>query len=133
MFFGRGAGSLPTGSSVASDLMETARNIRFGATSRISCTCFADLPAQDIRDVRTNYYFRMRTADRPKVLATIASIFGDHNVSIESVVQKRGDGDEAEIAWITHQTREGDVRAALEKIAASDAVLEINSCIRVEE
>jgi homoserine dehydrogenase len=133
MFYGRGAGSLPTGSSVASDLMETARNIRFGATSRISCTCFETLPAQDIGDVRTNYYFRMHTADRPKVLATIASIFGDHNVSIESVVQKRGTGDEAEIAWITHQTREGDVRAALEKITATDAVRAIDSCIRVEE
>src|SRR5207248_2678792 len=116
MFYGRGAGSMPTGSSVASDIMETARNIRFGATSRISCTCFEDLAAQDIGDVRTNYYIRLRTADRPKVLASIATLFGEHNVSIESVVQKRGTGNEAEIAWVTHETREGDLRQALAEV-----------------
>jgi homoserine dehydrogenase len=133
MFYGRGAGSLPTGSSVASDIMETARNIRFGSTSRISCTCFEDLTVQDIRDVRTNYYLRMRTADRPKVLASIAALLGDHNVSIESVMQKRGTGDEAEIAWITHQTREGDLRQALSEVISLPTVIEISSCIRVEE
>lgn len=133
MFLGRGAGSMPTGSSVAADLMETARNIRFGSTSRVSCTCFHEMPVQDMRDVRTNYYLRMKTADRPKVLAAIASLFGEHEVSIESVVQKRGTGDEAEIAWITHQTREGDVREALSRIAENPSVLEISSCIRVEE
>lgn len=133
MFYGRGAGSLPTGSSVAGDLMETARNLRFGATSRISCTCFHEKPVQDIRDIRSNYYLRMQTADQPKVLATVASILGDHNVSVESVVQKRATGDQAEIAWITHQTREGDVRQALSRISEVPAVLEISSCIRVEE
>jgi homoserine dehydrogenase len=133
MFYGRGAGSLPTGSSVAADLMETARNLRFGATSRISCTCFDEKPAQDICDVRTNYYIRMRTTDRPKVLATVAAILGDHDVSIESVVQKRGTGDEAEIAWVTHQTREGNLREALARIVATPNVIEISSCIRVEE
>ncbi len=133
MFHGRGAGSMPTGSSVASDLMETARNIVHGATSRISCTCFQKLPVQDMRDVRTNYYIRMRTVDRPKVLASIASVFGDHQVSLESVVQKRGTGDEAEIAWVTHETREGDLREALARITEGDAVLELSSFIRVEE
>src|SRR5439155_3527038 len=50
MFYGRGAGMMPTGSAVMADLMETARNIRFGATSRISCTCFEEKPTQDITE-----------------------------------------------------------------------------------
>ena len=100
--------------------------------------CFHEMPVQDIRDVRTNYYVRMRAADRPKVLATIAAVFGEHDVSIESVVQKRAapkghPGEEAEIAWVTHQTREGNLRAALDEIGRTPAVIEISSVIRVEE
>src|SRR5207248_6296922 len=55
MFYGRGAGMMPTGSAVMADIMETARNIRFGATGRVACTCFETKPTQDINAVRSNY------------------------------------------------------------------------------
>ncbi|MBI3910033.1 MAG: homoserine dehydrogenase [Armatimonadetes bacterium] len=133
MFYGRGAGSLPTGSSVVADLMETARNIRFGATGRISCTCFENRPPLSMEEVQTKYYVRMTTADRPGVLAATAGVFGDHGVSIESMVQKAGAGTEAEIVWITHGTHEGDMRQALAKIERLPVVREIGNWIRVEE
>jgi homoserine dehydrogenase len=133
MFYGRGAGSMPTGSSVMGDLMETARNIRAGSTGRVACTCFHQAPVRDMQDVETNYYIRMQTADRPNVLASIAAVFGESDVSIESVVQKRGTGEAAEIVWVTHRTREGQLRKALQAIEQLPAVREISNWIRVEE
>ena len=115
------------------DIMETARNIRFGATGRVSCTCFETKPVQDISEVRSNYYVRMQCHDRPNVLASVASVFGDSDVSIESVVQKRGTGESAEVVWVTHQTTEGDIRKALGAIAQLPVVREISNWIRVEE
>jgi homoserine dehydrogenase len=133
MFYGRGAGSLPTGSAVMADLMETARNLRFGSTGRIACTCFEQKSIRDINEIDSNYYIRMQAADRPKALASIAAVFGDFDVSIESVVQKRGTGEAAEIVWVTHRTREGQIRKALQAIAALPVVREISNWIRVEE
>jgi homoserine dehydrogenase len=133
MFYGRGAGMMPTGSAVMADIMETARNIRFGATGRIACTCFETKPTQDINAVRSNYYVRMQCNDRPKALASVASVFGDFDVSIESVVQKRGTGEAAEVVWVTHETTEGDIRKALGVVAQLPVVREINNWIRVEE
>jgi homoserine dehydrogenase len=133
MFYGRGAGSLPTGSAVMADLMETARNLRFGSTGRIACTCFEQKSIRDINDIETNYYVRMQAADRPKALASIAAVFGEFDVSIESVLQKRGTGEAAEIVWVTHRTREGQIRQALQAIADLPVVREISNWIRVEE
>jgi homoserine dehydrogenase len=133
MFYGRGAGMMPTGSAVMSDLMETARNIRSGATGRIACTCFEEKPTQDITEVQSNYYVRMQCQDRAKVLASVASVFGDFDVSIESVVQKRGTGESAEVVWVTHSTTEGDIRKALNVVSQLPVVREISNWIRVEE
>jgi len=133
MFFGRGAGSLPTGSAVAADILEVARNIQYGSTSRISCTCFDNKPMIPIDLIETKYYIRMQVADRPGVLAAIAGVFGDFAVSVESVVQKAATGEHAEIVWVTHRAKGGSVRQALDLIARLPVVAEIRSCIRVEE
>lgn len=133
MFYGRGAGMMPTGSAVMADLMETARNLRLGATGRVSYTGFEQKPTQDISQVCSNYYVRMQCHDRPNVLASVASVFGDFDVSIESVVQKRSAGETAEVVWVTHQTTEGDIRKALGVVAQLPVVLEISNWIRVEE
>jgi homoserine dehydrogenase len=133
MFYGRGAGMMPTGSAVMADIMETARNIRFGATSRVQCTCFEEKPTQDISEVRSNYYIRMQCYDRVKVLASVASVFGDFDVSIESVVQRHGTGESAEVVWVTHQTTEGDIRKALAVVSQLPVVRGISNWIRVEE
>jgi homoserine dehydrogenase len=133
MFFGRGAGSLPTGSSVAGDILEVARGIVFGGTGRIGCTCFHDKPVLPIDRIESNFYVRTETDDRPGVLAAIAGVFGDHEVSLESMLQKRAEGGGAEIVWITHRTREGALRDALRQIEALPVVRRISNWIRVEE
>ncbi len=133
MFYGRGAGSLPTGSAVVGDIIEIARNIRRGATGRLGCTCYDQKPALPIDRLRTKYYVRLTAHDRPKVLASLASVFGDFNVSIESVVQRALPDGDAEIVWITHQTLEANLRSALDVINRLHIVSAIENWIRVEE
>jgi len=133
MFYGRGAGSLPTGSSVAADLMEVARGMLSGGSGRISCTCFHERPVLPIEQIESGYYVRTETDDRPGVIAAIGTVFGNHEVSLESVLQKQGTGQMAEIVWITQRTPEGNLRAALQEIEALPVVRRIASWIRVEE
>ncbi|MFM7322726.1 MAG: homoserine dehydrogenase, partial [Armatimonadota bacterium] len=133
MFFGRGAGSLPTGSAVVGDLISCARNILKGATGRIGVTGAVDLRMLHRDSAAGKFYVRMHAWDKPKVLAAIANVFGDFDVSIESVVQRALPGDEAEIVWITHRCREESLRGALEVIGPLDSVRSIENWIRVEE
>jgi len=133
MFFGRGAGAGPTGSAVAGDVIDIARNIRHGATGRVPCTCFDNKPAKPMGEVEAKYYLRMQVADRPGVLAQIAAVFGREKVSLASVVQKASRGDRAEIVWITHAAREARVRRSLQRIARLAAVHRVSSRIRVHE
>lgn len=134
MFYGQGAGPMAAGSAVVGDIMEVARDINIGATGRICCTCFEDKSALSMDDVVAKYYIRMKTADRPGVLAKIASIFGANEVSIASVLQKtRGENGEAEIVWVTHEVQERNFRTALEEIEKLSVVAEVSNWIRVED
>ena len=133
MFYGRGAGSLPTGSAVVGDIIDIARNINFGANGRLPCTCFDNKEVQGMDDVASKYYIRMLVADRPKVLASIASVFGDHEVSIATVVQEELRGDNAEIVMVTHQVAERNFRRAISLISKLPVVAEVCNWIRVEE
>jgi len=139
MFYGRGAGSLPTGSAVAGDIIETARNINMDATGRLGYAVGSQKPVREIATLSTKYYVRMLAHDRPKVLASLASVFGDFDVSIESVLQRAlpppGDGAEAdaEIVWITHKCLEANLRSALDVISRLHIVSGIQNTIRVEE
>ncbi len=133
MFYGRGAGSLPTGSAVVGDLVATTRNILSDATGRIGCTCFEAKRMLPPEAVETKFYTRMHTADRPKVLASIANVFGDFDVSIESVVQKAISENDAEIVWVTHNVREEYLRGALDVIRRLPVVRSVDNWIRVEE
>lgn len=133
MFFGRGAGSLPTGSAVVGDIVAVARNIVAGATGRIGCTCFHERRMLQREVAESKFYVRLHALDRPKVLASIANVYGDFDVSIESVVQRALPGDEAEIVWITHTCREESLRGALDVIGRLPVVRSVNNWIRVEE
>jgi homoserine dehydrogenase len=133
MFFGEGAGSLPAASAVVGDVIEVARHIRSGCLNLVGCTCNESLAVRDISELETGYFIRFAVADRPGVLAAVASKFGDHGVSIASVIQKRVcESGDAEIVYVTHLAAEGAVRAALAEIAALDVVTEVASVIRVE-
>lgn len=134
MFFGEGAGSLPAASAVVGDLIEVARHISSGCLALVGCTCNEQLPVRDISQLETGYFIRFAVADRPGVLAAVASKFGDHGVSIASVIQKRvNEAGEAEIVYVTHRAAEGAVRAALGEIEDLDVVSRVASVIRVED
>jgi len=130
MFYGQGAGSLPTATAILGDVVNIARSLGRSPVSRRS---YWSRPGEvrSIEDVATRFYMVLKVADRPGVLAKIAGIFGDNNVSLESVVQK-GIGDRAEIVLITHKVLERDFRTARAGLESLDVVEEIPSVIRVE-
>ncbi len=133
MFFGEGAGSLPAASAVVGDVIEVARHIDSGCLALVGCTCHEELAVRELGELETGYYVRLVVADEPGVLAAVASVFGNHGVSIASVIQKRTTEKGAEIVYVTHRGSERAVRAALAEIDALDVVDSISAIIRVEE
>jgi homoserine dehydrogenase len=114
------------------DIIDVARNIVNGSTGRISCTCFAQRPVQPLAELLTRFYVRTTVADRPGVLAAIATVFGEEGVSLESVLQKQATGDNAEIVWLTHETKERQMRQSLARLAAMPEVETVNACLHAE-
>ena len=131
MFYGRGAGSLPTGSAVAGDIIDVARNLVADATGRLHETGLQDRRIIPIHETRSQFYMRLTALDRPGVIANVAACFGSHEVSIASIVQKGSQGGDAEIVWVTHCAPEGRFRAALEEIRGLPVVHQIGSVLRV--
>lgn len=132
MFFGQGAGSLPTASAVVGDIVKAARNLKAGVSGMIGCTCFDSKDIKPINQVFSQYYMRMKVADKPGVLAKIAFIFGDNEVSISKVLQTRTGPDDAEVIFVTHKSRESDVMRALDEIKNVDIVKQVATVIRSE-
>jgi homoserine dehydrogenase len=132
MFYGRGAGELPTASAVLGDVVNVARHLATGGTQRI-CSCFYDQPVVPPEELETRYYVRTEVSDRPGVLARIAGCFGAHGVSLASVIQKGHGRDPVTLVFVTHTVREADLRAALQGIRGFDVVYAVKNVIRVEE
>ena len=133
LFFGEGAGSLPAASAVVGDVIDVARHITSGCLGIVGCTCNEQLPVRDIGDLETSYYLRLLVADRPGVLGRVATVFGDHGVSLASVIQKTDEGPTAEIVYVTHRATERAVRAALAEIEALEISKAIGTVLRVED
>ena len=133
MFYGRGAGQMPTASAVVGDLMLVARNLLHGSTGRITCTCYRQLPVRPMGRVECKYYLRFTVKDRPGVLARIAGAFGEAGVSLASVTQKRRFEGWAELVLITHRVREENLQRALAIIRNLPVVKSVDNLIRVEE
>jgi homoserine dehydrogenase len=132
MLYGRGAGDLPTGSAVAGDILDCARNVLSACRNRVPCTCAGEARIMPVQDVETRNYVRMRVKDRPGVLGSIATIFGQEGVSIESVVQRGGSIDGfAEIVWIMHEGPERELHSALGAITQLGIVDDVCSVLRV--
>ncbi len=133
MFYGRGAGKLPTASAVVGDIMDAARNIIHGVQGIIGCTCFEERPVKSMDEVCSRNYLRFKVIDQPGVLAQIATVFGKNQVSLASVIQKETVEGKAELVLITHEVAEKNLRRALEEIKQLQVVEEVYNVIRVEE
>jgi homoserine dehydrogenase len=134
MFYGRGAGDLPTGSAIVGDIIQAARNILHESKARWGCTCHLELAVLPIEESISKYYIRMCVQDRLGVFASLATTLKDCNVSMDSVMQKRRIGEEhVEIVLITHKVRHEDMMSALETIKKMDSTCEISNYIRVED
>lgn len=136
MLYGRGAGSLPTASAVASDLIEAADDLlrgQFPLLVRRSPGEWPDKRVQPITETRTRFYIRFLVHDEPGVLAAIASSFGRNGVSIESVIQKGRGRSPVDLVFVTHGAREANVQQALREIEPLAVVYQVASVIRVED
>lgn len=130
MFYGRGAGEMPTASAVVGDVIDVVRNLQFGCNGRISCTCYRNLPVKPFDEVKHKFFLRMQVKNEPGVLAKVASVFGDHKVSIRRVVQKYVQETAAELVISTEKVKEYHIQDALKELQNTDSIFEISSMIR---
>jgi homoserine dehydrogenase len=128
MLYGRGAGGVPTASAVLGDLVDAARNLRWGAHAPPPRHGAVRLQPAD--DVRSAFYLSLDVVDRPGVLAAVATVFGNHGVSIKAMEQD-GLGDEARLVFLTHTAREGDVAATLDDLRRLQSVDRVGGVLRV--
>ena len=139
MLYGPGAGMMPTGSAVVSDLVDVSRNILRGAAGRVPSVGYqpAGMKARRVKaieEIQTAYYFRFSAEDRPGVLSKISGILGKHRISIKSVHQQGRDLVGAvPIVMITHEAREAAVQRALSEIDQLDVVKDKTVLIRIED
>lgn len=132
MFYGRGAGEMPTASAVVADLIDVARNIKHNANSRILCTCFEEKSFCPVEKTESPYYIRLLVEDKPGVLAAIAGAFGAQQVSLHSVIQKSKVNSCAELVLITNQVADASLRLAISTLSGLSVVNKVCNVIRVE-
>ncbi|MFA9430120.1 homoserine dehydrogenase [Egicoccus sp. AB-alg2] len=130
MFYGRGAGAMPTASAVVGDVIDVARNLLQTARGAAESVHRAKA-IRPIEDLQTQYYVLLDVDDQAGVLADVARTFGDHAVSIAQVWQE-GAGDSAQLVLITHRAREGDLQQTVQALAAMANVRSVASVLRVE-
>ncbi|CRZ20551.1 homoserine dehydrogenase [Kingella kingae] len=138
LYYGAGAGALPTASAVVADLIDISRLITADTENRVPHLAFQ--PSQVVEqtfvpmdEISSSYYLRVQVADKAGVLGAIASLLAKENVSIEALIQKAVlDNNQAEIVILTHNTIEKNVKAAIKAIEAQDTVSSPVTLIRME-
>lgn len=129
MLYGRGAGSLPTGSAVLGDIITIAKNID---NIVIDSESIKEKKYKIVNKALNRYYIRFEVVDKPGVLGNIANIFGNNNISLASVVQRQKNGNKtAPLVFITHEVERNNIDAALKEIESYKGVTEIASIIMV--
>jgi homoserine dehydrogenase len=134
LFYGEGAGALPTSSAVIADVVSAARDIVSGAGSRVRWRLEPGKKIKPMAELETRCYLRLNVADRPAVLAQVAKVLGGHKISISSVIQKAADAaaQTAEIVIMTHPAKEAAMQKALGELGHLPVVKAISNFIRVE-
>lgn len=130
MFYGPGAGGSPTASAVLGDLVAVCRN-RLSGTTGPGESAYAALPVSPMGDVVTRYHISLDVADKPGVLAQVATVFAEHGVSIDTVRQSGKDG-EASLVVVTHRASDAALTGTVEALRKLDTVRGVASIMRVE-
>lgn len=139
LFYGQGAGMMPTGSAVAADVVDISRNIAFSSENRVPSLSYLPEHIKDCNitpmdSIEGAYYFRISAVDKPGVLASIAGILGKNGISIESVIQKKRDNNESvPVVIMTHTAKEKSVELALNEIDSLDIITSKTVKIRILE
>ncbi len=138
MLYGSGAGMDATASAVMGDVMAIASDKSVGAIGRTPCMAYRadqveNLPIKQMSDIRSHYYLRFTTVDKPGVLAQISSILGKYDISIQSMIQpERHEADAVPIVLMTHDAKESNINQALAEIDQLEIVQQPTRLIRVE-
>jgi len=139
LYYGAGAGSLPTASAVVADIIDVARVLTTDPENRVPHLAFqpselSDLAILSMDDVETSYYLRLQAEDKPGVLAMVTGILGDAGISIEAVKQKEPAEGETHVplVMLTHQVLERQMNAAIARIEALDSIRGSVTRIRME-
>uniref|UniRef100_UPI0025D84C66 homoserine dehydrogenase n=1 Tax=uncultured Thiocystis sp. TaxID=1202134 RepID=UPI0025D84C66 len=139
LYYGAGAGALPTASAVIADLVDVVRALTTDPGNRVPHLAFqpdelVDTPVLRMEDIETSYYLRLSALDQPGVMARIASILGEEGISIEAIKQKEpGEGEShVSLVMLTHRVIEGRMNEAIARIEALDSVRGAVMRIRME-
>ena len=138
VLYGQGAGSMPTGSAVVSDVIAIARNLVKSACGRVPPASFQrehrrPMRIRPMEEISSLYYMRFMVLDRPGVLSQIAGVLGQHGISLSSVLQQgRKDGQTVPVVIMTHTATEREVQASLREIDRMPFISEPTTLIRVE-
>ena len=130
-FMGRGAGMMPTASAVMGDVIDVCRDLVYDSCGRVGCNCYKKMPVKRIEDSESKFFLRIIAEDRPGVLANIASVLGNNDVSIAQVVQKSRKSGTAELVIITDTVLEKNINDALAVFKGMAVVKDIPGVIRV--
>ncbi len=129
MFYGPGAGGAPTASAVVGDIVAVARNRISGGHGPREST-YAALPVLSVDESLTRYYIALDLTDKAGVLASVAAVFAEHDVSIETLRQE-GHGEDASLEIVTHEAQEKQLAETCKSLQGLDSVRRITSIMRV--
>lgn len=133
MFYGPGAGELPTATAVVSDLLNIVKNIQLGVNGKYMAVPYKPKKLKSDKEIFAKYFIRLIVNDQSGVLAQIAKLMAEENISVEKVLQEPyHEKTKAELILVTHKTSKKSVENILEELKQLDVIKEIKSCYRVE-
>ena len=133
LFYGRGAGERPTASAVISDIVDLARGTSDVKVKRVA-PVLKQAKIKNMSSILSRYYLRFFAIDKPGVLAKVAHVLGNHNISLSDVIQQeRKIGHAVPLVFLTHETSEKNICQAVKKIHTLSVVKGHSQILRIEE
>ncbi|MDU3757161.1 MAG: homoserine dehydrogenase [Veillonella sp.] len=133
MLYGRGAGSLPTGSSVVSDIMEVAKNVSYNETGRLKPFYYDQKDIYSPGKIQSSYYLRLAVDNKTGVLAKISAKLAEQKISVLSIVQRNMDPETAVLAIVTSKCPRSYILNLIDSFNSLRSVKAVNSVIRIME